>query len=247
MKTMMAAEPGARQPDCLTPEDVKRPKEDFFAGKNNECRYDHFTMGGGKIDAAMHCGKEARRKQTMPMAGTYSPDSYQDAHVDEDEGGGEHGRMTMNMRVEAQRIGECTGNERVTNGRELTRQWHAFRSCSTAAAARVAADPNIADKVAQALKHAGIDAEIELIEGGDCAVRCRGDCRARRPAADRRRRRRDDQRGRLGAGRHRDQARHPAAGNAQSFRARPRHPGGPRRSGEADRGRQATAASTSPR
>jgi YegS/Rv2252/BmrU family lipid kinase len=37
----------------------------------------------------------------------------------------------------------------------------------------VATDPEIADKVAAALKEAGVDAEIELVEGGDCEVRCR--------------------------------------------------------------------------
>src|SRR5687767_631559 len=29
---------------CLTAEEAKRPKEDFFAGDNKNCRYDHFTM-----------------------------------------------------------------------------------------------------------------------------------------------------------------------------------------------------------
>jgi YegS/Rv2252/BmrU family lipid kinase len=37
----------------------------------------------------------------------------------------------------------------------------------------VAADPKIGDKVARALKKAGVEAEVELIGGGDCAVRCR--------------------------------------------------------------------------
>jgi len=37
----------------------------------------------------------------------------------------------------------------------------------------IAADPSIADKVAAALKAAGIDAEIELIDGGDCEVRAK--------------------------------------------------------------------------
>ena len=35
---------------CLTPEEAKRPKADFFAGDNKNCRYEHFNMGGGKID-----------------------------------------------------------------------------------------------------------------------------------------------------------------------------------------------------
>src|SRR4051812_42304621 len=36
----------------------------------------------------------------------------------------------------------------------------------------VAADPEIADKVRAALERAGIDAEVELIDGGTCSVRC---------------------------------------------------------------------------
>ena len=39
---------------CLTEEDVKQPKGKFFTG-NEQCRYDHFTMGDGQIDAAMRC------------------------------------------------------------------------------------------------------------------------------------------------------------------------------------------------
>ena len=37
----------------------------------------------------------------------------------------------------------------------------------------VAADAGIANKVEAALRDAGVDAEIELIEGGDCEVRCK--------------------------------------------------------------------------
>jgi len=111
MKTMMAQNQAHGFQTCLTPEDVEKPKEDFFAGKNNECRYDHFTMGGGKIDAAMHCGgKDA--VQVMEMAGTYSPDSYRmqtSMKVRSDDPA--EGGMSMRMRIEAQRVGECTGKE----------------------------------------------------------------------------------------------------------------------------------------
>jgi len=37
----------------------------------------------------------------------------------------------------------------------------------------VSADPQIADKIADVLQRAGLDPEIELVSGGDCAVRCR--------------------------------------------------------------------------
>jgi hypothetical protein len=111
MKTMMAQNQAHGFKTCLTAEDVKKPKEDFFAGKNNECRYDHFTMGGGKIDAEMHCGGKDGTN-VMQMAGTYSPDSYQMQTSMKAQGKDEAaGGMSMRMRIEAQRVGECTGKE----------------------------------------------------------------------------------------------------------------------------------------
>src|SRR5438067_1653376 len=37
----------------------------------------------------------------------------------------------------------------------------------------VAGDPQIPDKAVAALNNAGLEAEVELIDGGDCEVRCR--------------------------------------------------------------------------
>ena len=92
---------------CLTPEEAKRPKEDFFAGKGKNCRYDNFTMGNGKVDAVMKCTGEGMA-QTMAMQGSYSPDSYQmRMSMKADAGAGPPGGMTMTMRVDAKRVGEC--------------------------------------------------------------------------------------------------------------------------------------------
>ena len=92
---------------CLTPDEAKRPKEDFFAGSNKNCRYEHFTMGGGKIDAVMKCSGEGMA-QTMAMQGNYSPDAYQmRMSMKAEAGTGPPGGMTMSMRVDAKRIGEC--------------------------------------------------------------------------------------------------------------------------------------------
>lgn len=111
MKSMMAQNQAHDFETCLTPEDVQKPKEDFFAGKNNQCRYDHFTMGGGKIDALMHCGKESG-SSTMRMAGTYSPDSYQMLMATEVEASDEGQQaVQMQMRVEARRVGECSAKQ----------------------------------------------------------------------------------------------------------------------------------------
>ena len=96
---------------CLTPEQAKRPKEDFFAGKDKNCRYDHFTMSDGKIDAAMKCTGEGMA-QTMTMQGSYSPDAYQmRMSMKADAGAGPPGGMTMTMRVDAKRVGECDAKQ----------------------------------------------------------------------------------------------------------------------------------------
>jgi len=92
---------------CLTPQEARRPKEDFFAGSNKNCRYDHFTMGDGKIDAVMKC-TGGEMAQTMAMQGTYSPDAYQMRMSMKAQAGSDAvGGMTMKMRVDAKRIGEC--------------------------------------------------------------------------------------------------------------------------------------------
>ncbi|MEO8175479.1 MAG: DUF3617 domain-containing protein [Sphingomicrobium sp.] len=92
---------------CLTPEQAKRPKEDFFAGANKNCRYEHFNMGGGKIDAVMRCADKGMA-QTMAMQGTYGPDNYQMAMSMKAQGGPTPSDgMTMKMRIEAKRVGEC--------------------------------------------------------------------------------------------------------------------------------------------
>ncbi|HEY6662935.1 MAG TPA: DUF3617 domain-containing protein [Sphingomicrobium sp.] len=96
---------------CLTPADVKKPKEDFFAGKNKDCRYDHFTMSGGKIDAALRCSGNGPGAMTMTINGNYSRDSY-DATMAMDVSGGPGGKgMKMRSRSESHRVGECRGDE----------------------------------------------------------------------------------------------------------------------------------------
>jgi hypothetical protein len=96
---------------CLTPEQVKKPKEDFFAGADKSCRYDHFRMGDGAIDAKMRCSAEGM-SQEMAMAGTYSPDSYSMRMTTKASGGGgPSANMSMTMKVDAKRIGECDGSE----------------------------------------------------------------------------------------------------------------------------------------
>ena len=94
--------------NCLAPGDARRPSEDFFTGADKSCRYDHFRMGGGKIDAKMRCS-QGDTSQEMEMAGTYSPESYTMRMTTTMKGmPGPAGEMRMRMRVDAKRVGECT-------------------------------------------------------------------------------------------------------------------------------------------
>jgi hypothetical protein len=107
MKQSMAEHRNEASKHCITVADVKKPKEDFF-GADKSCRYDHFTMGGGKIDIQMVC-KQENLTQTTNMSGSYTPTTYS-LDMSSNGTGREQG-MTMKMHVDAQRIGECTGKK----------------------------------------------------------------------------------------------------------------------------------------
>lgn len=109
MKQSMAEHRNEASSHCVKPEDVKKPKEDFF-GADKSCRYDHFTMGGGKIDVQMTC-KEEESTQTSTMTGSYTPTSYSMDVSSTGTGSGRENGMTMKMHVDATRVGECTGKD----------------------------------------------------------------------------------------------------------------------------------------
>ena len=91
---------------CLTAEQAKKPKEGVFAGIDKSCRYDHFKMDDGKIEASMRCNQN-QTVQTMTMTGTYSPDRYDMRMASEVGGTGPQSGTTMKMKVEAKRVGDC--------------------------------------------------------------------------------------------------------------------------------------------
>lgn len=95
---------------CLTEEQAKRPKEDFFTGAEKNCRYEHFKWGGGKVDMKIVC-TEPQATKTMEMTGAYEPNSYQMAMSMTGQGAQPGQTMNMKMRVDAKRIGECDGRE----------------------------------------------------------------------------------------------------------------------------------------
>ena len=107
MKQSIAESRNHTSRHCITAADVKKPKEDFF-GADKSCKYQHFAMGGGKIDIQMVCARDSSR-QTTTMSGTYAPSRYSmdmaTAGV-----GGDHSSMSMKMHVESNRISTCKGD-----------------------------------------------------------------------------------------------------------------------------------------
>ena len=100
---------------CLTEEDVKQPEGKFFTG-NDQCRYDHFTMSNGKIDAAMRCNAPGGGNQLMTMKGNYSPESYSmRMEMKTAAAAGAAGAVTMRIRVDSRRVGACKPGSRATS------------------------------------------------------------------------------------------------------------------------------------
>lgn len=98
---------------CVTPEDVKAKRGFFTGAKDNHCTYEHFTMAGGKIDAAMVC-KETVGTMKATMAGKYTPEAYHfDMHSTTEAPGvqGPGSAQTMTITIDAKRTGACRGDE----------------------------------------------------------------------------------------------------------------------------------------
>lgn len=94
---------------CLTKEDAEKPGSRFFGQENDKCKYDSFTMGGGRIDAKLSCSAPDG-PQEMTMNGVYTPETYaMTMSIKGNHGGGKVMNMTMSMT--AKRAGECTGKE----------------------------------------------------------------------------------------------------------------------------------------
>ncbi len=112
VKEQMKARMGAARGfiSCVTPEDVKDQKA-FYNGADKSCKYDHFTLSGGKIDAAMNCDRGEQGKTAMTMKGTYSPDAYRMDMDSRSEGVGPMGAMTIKMSIAARRVGACRGTK----------------------------------------------------------------------------------------------------------------------------------------
>lgn len=99
---------------CLTEADLAKPEGGMFAKPSENCRYDRFKMGGGKVDAVLRCtgpdGREGEGGATVTMTGTYAADSTSTRLVSETQvGAGQSMRMVMSGT--SKRAGNCRGDE----------------------------------------------------------------------------------------------------------------------------------------
>ena len=81
------------------------------SGRSKNCRYDHFTMSGGKIDAQMNCAAGDGGTMSMTMNGSYSTDSYEATMAMTSSGNGKMSGMKMKSHTESHRVGACKGDE----------------------------------------------------------------------------------------------------------------------------------------
>ena len=98
-----------RYATCLTKDKAAQPGSDFFARDSKNCTYDHFTMGGGAIDAKMHCGN-AGGDAVVTMKGDYTPTHYA-LKMETVTNAARQGPITMRMAIDANHAGVCTGKE----------------------------------------------------------------------------------------------------------------------------------------
>lgn len=113
MANMKKATAGKVAASCLTAEQAKKPAAEFFAGKDRkDCRYDHFTISGGQLDAKMTCG-DADGKAVVTMKGAYAPETFRVAMTTEAAGSARTpaGSMSMAATIDSKRTGECKGDE----------------------------------------------------------------------------------------------------------------------------------------
>ena len=103
------AGPSAPIATCLTPEAAEKMDGSQFRNAGQDCKYDTFTMAGGKVEGVMTC-KTGGQTQRVAMNGTYTPEAYDMAISTEMEM--QPGKtMKTAMNVSSRRTGDCNGTE----------------------------------------------------------------------------------------------------------------------------------------
>lgn len=105
-KRAEAAKPMAT---CLTPADAEKMDGSQFRNASENCKYDNFSMAGGKVEGVMTC-TNGGQTQRVAMNGTYAPEAYDLAISTQMEV--QPGKtMNSEMSVSSRRTGDCNGTE----------------------------------------------------------------------------------------------------------------------------------------
>lgn len=106
---MGKAAPAAPIATCLTPEDAAKLDGSQFRNAGQDCKYDNFSMAGGKVEGVMTCAAGGQT-QRVSLNGTYAPEAYDLAISTQMEM--QPGKsMTTAMNVSSRRTGDCNGTE----------------------------------------------------------------------------------------------------------------------------------------
>ncbi len=103
MSQMMASGFQRENTYCLTPEDTGQDWLEQMS--NSDCTLDEFSADGNSFSTAMSCDMEGQ-SATIAMTGTASGNSS-DVTMAMDFAVPDMGRITMTMRMQSQRVGEC--------------------------------------------------------------------------------------------------------------------------------------------
>lgn len=101
--------------DCVTPEEAANPSAQMLTGgQGGQCRYENFSMNGGRMNAVMICSQPGQPgEMRATLTGSYAPTQYtMDMAMKMALPGiatgatGEQG-MSMTARIAGKRLGEC--------------------------------------------------------------------------------------------------------------------------------------------
>jgi hypothetical protein len=110
MKETMARSMKSSQ-HCLTEEAAAKGYEEQLKqlAARPQCKFDHYTLAGGKLDAKLVCSDKNAVRATMTMQGTVSAEGSDMTMKSEQAGPSMPGMggMAMTIHVTSKRIGEC--------------------------------------------------------------------------------------------------------------------------------------------
>jgi hypothetical protein len=112
MKRSMARMQETTFTSCVTQKEADNPSGAMFRHDNGECRFEHFRMGGGRLDARMVCRPRQGGETTVTMAGSYTATAYEtDNEMVTRAQGGPFGAMHIKTYSQGARTGACPAGE----------------------------------------------------------------------------------------------------------------------------------------